>query len=58
MDVVEPAGSDTFVVTQLGGKSLTARMRSDAQVKAGQVIPFAFNLEKAVLFEPGSGVRL
>ncbi len=58
VDVVEPAGSDTFVVTQLGGKSLTARMRSDAQVKAGQVIPFAFNLEKAVLFEPASGVRL
>ena len=58
VDVVEPAGSDTFVVTQLGGKALTARMRSDAEVKAGQTVPFAFNLDKAVLFDPASGVRL
>ena len=58
VDVVEPAGSDTFVVTQLGGKALTARMRSDVPVKAGQRMPFAFNLDKAVVFDPQSGVRL
>lgn len=58
VDVVEPAGSDTFVVTQLGGKALTARMRSDVPVKAGTSMPFAFNLDKAVLFDPQSGVRL
>ncbi len=58
VDVVEPAGSDTFVVTQLGGKALTARMRSDVPVKAGQTMPFAFNLDKAVVFDPQSGVRL
>jgi multiple sugar transport system ATP-binding protein len=57
VDVVEPAGSDTFVVTQLGGKALVARMRSDAEVKAGQTVPFAFNLDKAVLFDPESGRR-
>jgi multiple sugar transport system ATP-binding protein len=58
VDVVEPAGSDTFVVTQLGGKALTARMRSDVPVKAGQMMPFAFNLDKAVVFDPESGRRL
>ena len=58
VDVVEPAGSDTFVVTQLGGKALTARMRSDVPVKAGTTMPFAFNLDKAVVFDPESGVRL
>ena len=58
VDVVEPAGSDTFVVTQLGGKALTARIRSDVVVKPGQMMPFAFNLEKAVLFDPDSGRRL
>ena len=58
VDVVEPAGSDTFVVTQLGGKALTARMRSDVPVKAGQTLPFAFNLDKAVIFDPQTGVRL
>jgi multiple sugar transport system ATP-binding protein len=58
VDVVEPAGSDTFVVTQLGGKEVTARMRSDTDVRAGQTIPFAFNLDKAVVFDPASGKRL
>ena len=58
VDVVEPAGSDTFVVTFLGGKPITARMRSDAEVKAGQTVPFAFNLDKAVVFDPESGRRL
>ncbi len=58
VDVVEPAGSDTFVVTKLGGTTLTARMRSDADVMAGQTVPFAFNLDKAVVFDPATGVRL
>ncbi len=58
VDVVEPAGSDTFVVTRLGGKSITARMRSDTDVKMGQSFPFAFNLDKAVMFDPESGRRL
>ena len=58
VEIVEPAGSDTFVVTHLGGKEVTARMRSDADVKAGETMPFAFNLDKAVLFDPGSGKRL
>jgi multiple sugar transport system ATP-binding protein len=58
VDIVEPAGSDTFVVTQIGGKEVTARMRSDADVRPGQVLPFAFNLDKAVVFDPASGRRL
>ena len=58
VDVVEPAGADTFVVTRLGGKALTARMRSDVPVKAGETMPFAFNLDKAVVFDPASGRRL
>jgi multiple sugar transport system ATP-binding protein len=58
VDVVEPAGADTFVVTYLGGKEVTARMRSDADVKPGQVMPFALNLDKAVVFDPASGKRL
>jgi multiple sugar transport system ATP-binding protein len=58
VDVVEPAGADTFVVTQIAGKEVTARMRADADVRAGASVPFAFNLDKAVLFDPASGVRL
>jgi multiple sugar transport system ATP-binding protein len=58
VEVVEPAGSDTFVVTHLGGKEVIARMRADTQVKPGDTVPFAFNLDKALLFDPVSTVRL
>ena len=58
VEVVEPAGSDTFVVTHIAGKEVTARMRADADVRAGTRVPFAFNLDKAVLFDPGTGLRL
>ena len=36
VEVVEPAGSDTFVVTKLGGKEVMARLRADADVRAGR----------------------
>ena len=52
VDIVEPAGSDTFVVTSIAGKEVTARMRADTDVRVGQSHVFAFNLDKAVLFDP------
>jgi multiple sugar transport system ATP-binding protein len=58
VEVVEPAGSDTFVVTNIAGKEVVARMRADADVKPHTRVPFAFNLDKAVLFDPASGRRL
>ena len=35
VEIVEPAGSDTFVVTHIAGKEVTARMRADADVRVG-----------------------
>jgi len=58
VDVVEPAGSDTFISTKLGGKSITARMRADTKVTAGEGIDLAFDLSKASYFDPASGARL
>jgi multiple sugar transport system ATP-binding protein len=58
IDVVQPAGSDTFVVTRIAGKEVTARMRAETMVQPGQIVPFAFNLDKALLFDPTSGARL
>ncbi|HLW91113.1 MAG TPA: ABC transporter ATP-binding protein [Roseiarcus sp.] len=58
VDLVEPAGSDTFVVTTIAGKEVTARMRADADVRPGQSVAFAFNLDKAVLFDPASTQRI
>ncbi|MES0862877.1 sn-glycerol-3-phosphate ABC transporter ATP-binding protein UgpC [Ruegeria sp. SCPT10] len=56
--VTEPAGSDTFVSMQLGGRDVIARMRSDAEVAAGQDFDFAVNMEKAVAFDPESEMRI
>ena len=58
VEVVQPAGSDTFVVTHIAGKEVTARMRAETDAQPGQTIPFAFNLDKALLFDPASGMRL
>ncbi len=58
VEIVEPAGSDTFVVTKIAGKEVTSRMRADADVRVGRAHAFAFNLDKAVLFDPRSTRRI
>jgi len=58
VEVVEPAGSDTFAVTRLAGVEVIARMRADADVRPGKMAPFTFNMEKAVLFDPQTHQRL
>jgi multiple sugar transport system ATP-binding protein len=39
VEVTEPAGADTFVVTYLGGKEVTGRFRADVDVRPGQTFP-------------------
>jgi multiple sugar transport system ATP-binding protein len=58
IEVVEPAGSDTFAVTRLGGREVIARLRADAAVAPGQEMPLAFNLDKAVFFDPQTELRI
>jgi multiple sugar transport system ATP-binding protein len=58
IEVVEPAGSDTFAVTKLGGKEVVARLRADARINAGQTARLAFNLDKAVFFDPLTQIRI
>jgi multiple sugar transport system ATP-binding protein len=58
IDVVEPAGSDTFAVTRIGGKQVVARLRADARIAAGQRSRLAFNLDKSVFFDPETQARI
>jgi multiple sugar transport system ATP-binding protein len=58
IEVVEPAGSDTFAVIHLGGTEAVARLRADARVVPGQQTRLAFNLDKAVFFDPETQLRL
>lgn len=56
--VTEPAGSDTFVTTNLGGKDVISRLRADVAVAAGETFTFAVNMEKAVAFDPKTEKRI
>jgi multiple sugar transport system ATP-binding protein len=58
VEIVEPAGSDTFVVTRIAGQDVTARMRADAEVQVGKTHAFAFNLDRAVVFDPTTTRRI
>ena len=49
--VTEPAGPDTYVTSILGGVECVARMRADVDVKSGQTVDFAINMEKAIPFD-------
>ncbi len=56
--VTVPAGSDTFVVSELGGRDVTGRFRADEAVKVGERSHFAFNMAKAVAFDPKTEKRI
>ena len=58
IDIVEPAGADTFAVMQLGGKHVTARLHSETSAAAGAAQRLAFDLGKVSYFEPDTGLRL
>ncbi len=58
VEVTEPAGSDTFVTTTFSETEVICRMRADADVTAGQVHDFAINMDKAVLFDPETEMRI
>jgi multiple sugar transport system ATP-binding protein len=58
IEVVEPAGSDTFAITNLGGKAVVARLRADANINSGTDASLAFNLSKAVFFDPATERRI
>lgn len=58
IDIVEPTGADTFVVMQLGGKSVTARLHSETTARPGKTQRLAFDLGKVSYFAPDTGLRL
>ncbi|SIS81407.1 ABC transporter ATP-binding protein [Paracoccus saliphilus] len=58
IEVVEPAGADTFAVTNLGGKPVTARLRAETAVQPKEMFPLAFDLSKLSYFSPEDGSRL
>jgi multiple sugar transport system ATP-binding protein len=58
IDIIEPAGADTYVSLQLGGKHVTARLHSETTARAGAAQRLAFDLGKVSYFAPDTGLRL
>ena len=58
IEMVEPAGADTFVVSHLGGKQVTARLHAETSALPGKNLSLAFDLGKVSYFAPDSGERL
>jgi len=58
IDLVEPAGADTYVVSQLGGRQVTARLHAETKAQPGAMLELAFDLAKVSYFAPDTGERL
>jgi multiple sugar transport system ATP-binding protein len=58
IDLVEPAGSDTFVISRMGGMDVVARLRADARPSVGAPFRFAVDMAKCVLFDPKTQERV
>ncbi|MDA7426747.1 ABC transporter ATP-binding protein [Thalassococcus lentus] len=58
VDIVEPAGADTYVVTSLGGRQVTARLHAETTAQPGQHQTLAFDMAKVSYFDPDTGLRL
>ncbi|MFY2824407.1 ABC transporter ATP-binding protein [Ruegeria sp. MALMAid1280] len=58
VDMVEPAGADTYVVSELGGKQVTARLHAETSAQAGQMLNLAFDMSKVSYFAQETGERL
>ncbi|MBY6136947.1 ABC transporter ATP-binding protein [Leisingera sp. XS_AS12] len=58
VDIVEPAGADTYVVMQMGGKHVTARLHAETSAEPGKAQRLAFDLGKVSYFAPETGQRL
>ena len=58
IDVVEPTGSDIFVMTTLGGKEITARVRASEHVTPGDAVTLKVNMDKAHFFDPQTEMRI
>jgi multiple sugar transport system ATP-binding protein len=58
VEVIEPTGPDTLVVTQLNDKQLVSRVHPATNPIPGENINLLFDVSKAVLFNPQTGDRL
>lgn len=58
VDIIEPTGSDTFVTTNDGSASYTARIANNVTAIAGEKMSLHFDMSKAHFFNSETGQRI
>jgi multiple sugar transport system ATP-binding protein len=58
VEVVEPLGADTLVFTRMSGHPMVARVKPDVRPKPGEHVDLRLDLQRAHLFDAGSGKAL
>jgi multiple sugar transport system ATP-binding protein len=58
VELVEPTGPDTLLFARINGQRAICRVHPAVNPQPGQIIPLVFDMSRAVLFDPASGVRL
>ncbi|MBP1989450.1 ABC transporter ATP-binding protein [Paenibacillus eucommiae] len=58
VDMKEPMGSDTYVHADLGGMVIISRADAHTRVQVGDTVKLVLRMDKAHLFERGSGESL
>lgn len=54
IDLAEPLGSESILMTTIGGKDVQARMHNPRPVETGEVLKCTLNLEKCHIFDRAS----
>jgi multiple sugar transport system ATP-binding protein len=56
--LVQPTGSDTFMLMQLNGTEVTCRVNPAQARNPGEEMEFAFDMSKVVFFDPVTEARI
>jgi len=58
VEVVEPTGAETMVVSRIAGREVIARFEPNAALSIGQPVKLAVDMVKACLFDPETGMLI
>ena len=55
---MEPAGSDTFLISRMAGVDVIARVAAATTVRPGDDFRFGVRMDQALFFYPDTGLRI
>ncbi len=58
VDMVEPTGSETILMSRVAGQNVVASVEPDDAPNAGETVELAINMGKICLFDPATELRL